>query len=46
MVSNKFNCQFIIWQMVTEPLHFLMEQKMLRGIKERVERGGKADEST
>ncbi|GIK42946.1 MAG: hypothetical protein BroJett011_67790 [Chloroflexota bacterium] len=37
---------FIVWQVVTEPLHFLMEQKMLRGIKERAERGGKADEST
>ncbi len=28
---------FIIWQVITEPLHFLMEQKMLRGIKQRVE---------
>lgn len=37
---------FIVWQGVIEPLHFLMEQKMLRGIKERAERGGTADEST
>jgi len=28
---------FIIWQVITEPLHFLMEQKMLRGVKSRVE---------
>ena len=28
---------FIIWQVITEPLHFLMEQKMLRGIKKRAE---------
>ena len=28
---------FIIWQVITEPLHFLMEQKMLRGIKQRAE---------
>lgn len=28
---------FITWQVVTEPLHFLMEQKMLRSIKSRVE---------
>lgn len=28
---------FIIWQIITEPLHFLMEQKMLRGIKSRAE---------
>jgi len=26
---------FIIWQVVTELLHFLMEQKMMRSIKER-----------
>ncbi len=31
---------FIIWQVIVEQLHFLMEQKMLRGIKARVERGG------
>lgn len=31
---------FIVWQVFTEPLHFLMEQKMLRGIKERAENGG------
>ena len=30
---------FIIWQVITEPLHFLMEQKMLRGIKQRAEAG-------
>ena len=30
---------FVIWQVVTEPLHFLMEQKMLRGIKHRAESG-------
>jgi hypothetical protein len=28
---------FIIWQVITEPLHFLMEQRMLRGIKHRAE---------
>jgi len=28
---------WLVWQVVTEPLHFLMEQKMLRGIKTRVE---------
>lgn len=28
---------FIIWRLITEPVHFLMEEKMLRGIKERVE---------
>lgn len=28
---------FITWQVVTEPLHFLMEQKMLRSIKSRAE---------
>jgi hypothetical protein len=31
---------FVIWQVITEPLHFLMEQKMLRGIKHRVEEMG------
>lgn len=28
---------FMIWRVITEPLHFLMEQKMLRGIRKRVE---------
>jgi hypothetical protein len=27
----------IVWQVVTEPLHFPMEQKILRGIKQRAE---------
>lgn len=29
---------FILWRVITEPLHFIMEQKMLRGIKARAER--------
>lgn len=29
----------LIWHVVTEPLHFAMEQRMLSGIKERAERG-------
>lgn len=37
---------WLVWQVITEPLHFLMEQKMLRGIKGRVEQEGNADEAT
>jgi hypothetical protein len=28
---------FLIWRVITEPLHFLMERKMLLGIKQRAE---------
>lgn len=28
---------FILWQVVTEPLYFLKEQKVLPGIKQRAE---------
>jgi hypothetical protein len=28
---------FIIWKVITEPLHFIMEEKMMRGIRERAE---------
>jgi hypothetical protein len=28
---------FIIWHVIVELLHFLMEQKMLRGIRRRAE---------
>lgn len=31
---------FIIWHVIVEVLHFLMEQKMLRGIKKRAEADG------
>jgi hypothetical protein len=29
---------FLIWQIITEPLHFVMERKMLQGIKWRAEK--------
>ncbi|GAB3893942.1 hypothetical protein GCM10028803_08660 [Larkinella knui] len=29
---------FVIWRMVTEPAHFIMEWKMLRGIRDRAEK--------
>jgi hypothetical protein len=28
---------FVIWQVITEPAHFIMERKMLLGIKQRAE---------
>jgi hypothetical protein len=28
---------FVMWQVITEPAHFIMERKMLLGIKQRVE---------
>ena len=28
---------FVIWRILTEPLHFVMERKMLLGIKQRAE---------
>jgi len=31
--------QFLYWRLVFEPAHFVMERKMLLGIKERAERG-------
>jgi hypothetical protein len=28
---------FILWRLIVEPIHFIMEERMLRGIKERAE---------
>ena len=30
---------FVMWRVIVEPLHFIMEQRMLAGIKERAEKG-------
>lgn len=34
--DDKFS-NFVMWQVLTEPVHFLMEEKMMRGIKQRAE---------
>jgi hypothetical protein len=31
---------FVMWRVIVEPLHFIMEQRMLEGIKERAEKAG------
>ncbi len=37
---------FLFWRVVFEPAHFIMERKMLLGIKERVEQNGAVAQGT
>ncbi len=38
--------QFLVWRVITEPIHFVMERKMLLGIKARAERTHALRENT